>query len=174
MPAHRVCNFILGLGLLLLSTTPLFAQNCSGGCTDPINCPAQPSYSCPADFLPVCGCNGTTYRNACIARYQNGILTTTDGPCSGYAMEVFPQYGIDELNINIFQYENSYGVLTVYDAMGNVRTVSLIEITGYNTIYTPFNYKLTDIATLEPGIYILVFENGVTRFTSKFLKYNQN
>lgn len=36
---------------------------------------------CPAIYAPVCGCNGITYPNECIAYYQNGVTEWTPGPC---------------------------------------------------------------------------------------------
>jgi hypothetical protein len=56
------------------------AEACSS--TDaPSICITQPS-ECTSEDAPVCGCNGTTYRNRCeAARAGTGILDM--GPCSG-------------------------------------------------------------------------------------------
>ncbi len=34
------------------------------------------------DYSPVCGCNGLTYANACVAR-NAGLLSFRAGPCPG-------------------------------------------------------------------------------------------
>ncbi len=37
--------------------------------------------ACFGIFEPVCGCNGETYDNACIAEYKHGVLQWSPGPC---------------------------------------------------------------------------------------------
>jgi hypothetical protein len=41
----------------------------------------NPSCACPSDWEPVCGCNGFTYVNSCLAKCA-GITSWTEGPCS--------------------------------------------------------------------------------------------
>ena len=42
----------------------------------------DPSAFCPGIFAPVCGCNGQTYSNSCLAQTSAGVTTWTNGPCS--------------------------------------------------------------------------------------------
>lgn len=48
-------------------------------CVDPAL--IDPAVLCPAVYDPVCGCNGVTYPNACVARYYNGVTSWTPGIC---------------------------------------------------------------------------------------------
>ncbi|GAB3638018.1 hypothetical protein GCM10027422_36080 [Hymenobacter arcticus] len=82
MRIHSAFTYLL-LGPLLVA---------SGGCqprlthqTPPaIDCldasRANPNGICTMEYEPVCGCNGLTYANACVAR-NAGLRSFRPGPC---------------------------------------------------------------------------------------------
>jgi len=73
--------------LILLSST-LLASACqrpatratppTADCIDPAK--IKPDGICTMDYNPVCGCNGQTYSNPCVAG-NAGVRSYTPGPC---------------------------------------------------------------------------------------------
>jgi PKD repeat protein len=52
-----------------------------GGCVDPTF--IDPLAICDTMWAPVCGCDGNTYSNECVALYIGGVTSWTQGECGG-------------------------------------------------------------------------------------------
>lgn len=75
-------RFFALLGLALLAGSACQRQPAAtagaAGCIDPSRVNANGI--CTMEYDPVCGCNGITYANACVAR-NAGLRSFKPGPC---------------------------------------------------------------------------------------------
>ncbi len=106
----------------------------------------DPNVLCTSDYAPVCGCDGNTYSNACVATNWHGISSYTTGEC-----------GCD--------YSNWY---TAPDCSSCIESVQVIQFNGQQ--YIAFWGDNTQCADAISTVYncdgtLFCYEEGLAGFT---------
>jgi PKD repeat protein len=86
---HEVCQTVTSAGGCTSTICDSIYVN--DGCIDSsLICPPV-SLCCDAPLeLPVCGCNGITYQNSCIAYLFSGVMSYTEGACVSSSKDKLP------------------------------------------------------------------------------------
>lgn len=136
--------------LLLLTGVSGYAQT-SYACIDTLQIQVAPACNY-AQYEPVCGCDGNTYRNGCYA-YYSGVTTTYDGICELVDFDFYPNPVADFLNMTILTREDQTPVnLYVYNFHGELYYSDYFQpVTGIKR-----NEFILDVTDFERGIYIII------------------
>lgn len=115
----------------------------------------NPNLACTMIYDPVCGCDGVTYSNGCIAAIGFGITNYTMGECTSVSIDY-----ISLLNVNIYPNPASFTLNVDFLSNGEHKThdVKLIDFAGKTMFFdnerneSQYSIPLKDFSD---GIYFL-------------------
>ena len=158
-------TLLLGVVLACFSACNASAQ-CYGCCQD--STLRQPNAACGLDYVPVCGCNGKTYRNDCYATVRDAIASYTAGPCDPMDFIIYP---IPVAISSNFGLTLTIAVKTSIDVQ-----VYIMDVYGHQYFYRtlgymdqnlpPYSYQVP-IDNLKTGVYIIIVKTGLGYFKIK-------
>ena len=155
--------FLLGLFLIL-------SGNAGAQCFD--STLVQQGYNCPNstnDYQPLCGCDGVTYNNSCIAEKTGGLVpgSWTDGPCDDFDYYFTPN--TVSFVLEYYYYVKTPGILNIfiYDTMGHIKFEynEQAQLAGF-----VMSGQAIDVSNLESGIYLMVILKEGNQKVKKFFQ----
>lgn len=158
---YVTCLSITGFDSTGISCTDKFCDSIyiSDGCIDSsLICPPW-SLCCDAPLEePVCGCDGVTYMNACVASSWGGVLHYTEGECNPTGVkeerllqsQIMPNPVSNTLHIRLKVLKPTALVGVVTNLMGSEIMRKTIQISGRGESQMDFN-----VQHLAKGMYLL-------------------
>lgn len=106
------------------------------------------AYDCGNIEMPVCGCNGITYKNACDAYTRGGVSFYLNGPCSN----LLPNLNLNQSSSRISMYNDEKKELGYTVNGSNVKNLSieLAAVKDNNKCLNIRHDKLRNLISIEP------------------------
>ncbi len=173
---HEVCLTVSGIdsGQQPCTSTYCTMIYVTDGCIDSsMICPPG-SLCCDAPLIePVCGCDGVTYDNACVAQLWHGVLNYEPGPCltstgaltAGNRLQLSPNPTSGVLRIS---FETTYaldGAIGIWHTSGQIARPwrKATFMAGKNEIEE-------DLSSLPAGMYFVQIRTPERAYIQKVIK----
>jgi hypothetical protein len=143
-------------------------EECLSNCASASNCVDSTlinnAIDCIAIYDPVCGCDGITYGNSCVAIYYHGIMNYTSGECG---------VGVNELMEQIEIFPNpTNGFIQINADLGGRKELTVMSISGQTVLKDSFlnNKKTLDLSSLPAGMYLVKMTSKDGNVTQRIIK----
>ncbi|MDQ3110069.1 MAG: hypothetical protein M3R17_09255 [Bacteroidota bacterium] len=103
---------------------------------------------CDPQWIPVCACNGTTYRNDCFARNE-GVQTWNYGICDAVDFDFNPNPPVDYITVDAILKTPGYMQVQLIDRFGRI-----FYSTAYQNV-TELIFQIT-VKGFPPGLYYIM------------------
>ncbi len=175
---YNVCLYISGTDSAGAPCTDSYCDSIyiSDGCIDSsLICPPG-SLCCDAPLdMPVCGCDGVTYMNACTAALFGGVINSTPGSCDSIPSDIgrmnkdvtfhlSPNPANDNVLIRFYSTQEIALELEVKNTVGEV-LLNQVELSGSKG----YRESAMDLSQLSPGMYFITVRASNEVYTTKKL-----
>ena len=106
------------------------------------------AYDCGTIEMPVCGCNGVTYKNACEAYTRGGVSFYLNGPCSNLIAGI--NLNQSSSRINMYNDEKKELGYTVKGSNAKNLSIELAAVKDNNKCLNIRHDKLRNTISIEP------------------------
>jgi hypothetical protein len=161
------CGYIAG-NIDYSSSFYTTLEECLSNCASASNCIDSTlinnAIDCIAIYDPVCGCDGITYGNSCVAIYYHGIMNYTSGECG---------VGVNEWMKQIEIFPNpTNGFIQINADLGGRKELTVMSISGQTVLKDSFlnKNKTLDLSGLPAGMYLVKITSKDGNVTQRIIK----